>query len=127
LSDLIEGVPPEFLLAWLPGYFINPSCFWIADQFVGKNPDFRIAGTWWRYLIAAVLFMTLEPVLWGYMFGSVSVGDFVPQNLSGAVLHDVDHLGNGAHGLSYCAAARQTVRMVLGRNPRTRQRTRDRE
>ena len=67
LSDLIEGVPPEFLLAWLPGYFINPSCFWIADQFVGKNPDFRIAGTWWRYLIAAVLFMTLEPVLWGYM------------------------------------------------------------
>ena len=67
LSDLIEGVPPEFLLAWLPGYFINPSCFWIAHQFVGKNPDFRIAGTWWRYLIAAVLFMTLEPVLWGYM------------------------------------------------------------
>src|SRR5258705_6193932 len=67
LSDLIEGVPPEFLLAWLPGYFINPSCFWIAHQFVGKNPDFRIAGTWWRYLIAAVLVMTLEPVLWRYM------------------------------------------------------------
>jgi len=44
LSDLIEASPPEFLLAWLPGYFINPSCFWIAHQFVGKNPDFRIAG-----------------------------------------------------------------------------------
>src|SRR5262245_2131324 len=67
LSDLIEGVPPEFLFAWLPGYFINPSCFWIAHQFIGKNPDFRLAGTWWRYLAAAVLFMTLEPVLWGYV------------------------------------------------------------
>jgi PAS domain S-box-containing protein len=67
LSDLIEGVPPQFLLAWLPGYFINPSCFWIANQFIGKNPDFRIARTWWRYLAAAALFMTLEPVLWGYV------------------------------------------------------------
>src|SRR5499426_53557 len=67
LSDLIEGVPPEFLLAWLPGYFINPSCFWIANQFIGKNPDFRMAGTWWRYLSAAALFMALEPVLWGYV------------------------------------------------------------
>jgi PAS domain S-box-containing protein len=67
LSDLIEGVPPEFLLAWLPGYFINPACFWIANQFIGKNPDFRMARTWWRYLAAAVLFMALEPVLWGYV------------------------------------------------------------
>src|SRR6476620_8831912 len=66
LSDLIEGVPPEFLLAWLPGYFVNPACFWIAYQVLGKNPDFRMARTWWRYLAAAVLFMTLEPVLWGY-------------------------------------------------------------
>ena len=66
LSDLIEGVPPEFLLAWLPGYFINPACFWIAHQFLGKNPDFLIARTWWRYLAAAALFLTLEPMLWGY-------------------------------------------------------------
>jgi two-component system, sensor histidine kinase and response regulator len=66
LSDLIEGVPPEFLLAWLPGYFINPACFWIAHQFLGKNPDFRMARTWWQYLAAAALFMTLEPMLWGY-------------------------------------------------------------
>jgi PAS domain S-box-containing protein len=67
LSDLIEGVPPEFLLAWLPGYFINPSCFWIAYQFCGRDPDFRKARTWGRYLAAAVLFLTLEPVLWGYV------------------------------------------------------------
>lgn len=67
VSDLIEGVPPDFLLAWLPGYFINPAYFWIAYQFIGKNPDFRMVRTWWRYLIAAVLFMALEPVLWGYV------------------------------------------------------------
>ncbi|HEY1362161.1 MAG TPA: PAS domain S-box protein [Xanthobacteraceae bacterium] len=67
LSDLIEGVPPDFLLAWLPGYFINPSCFWIANQLIGKNPDFRMARTWRRYLAAAALFMLLEPVLWGYV------------------------------------------------------------
>jgi len=66
VSDLIEGVPPDFLLAWLPGYFINPSCFWIAHQFFGKNPDFRIARTWGRYLASAVLFLALEPALWGY-------------------------------------------------------------
>ena len=67
LSDLIEGVPPEFLLAWLPGYFINPACFWIAYQFIGKDPDFRKARTWSAYLAAAVLFLALEPVLWGYI------------------------------------------------------------
>src|SRR5215468_4775492 len=67
LSDLIEGVPPEFLLAWLPGYFINPACFWIAHQLLGKNPDFRTAATWGRYLAAAILFMAIEPILWGYV------------------------------------------------------------
>src|SRR5262245_49971869 len=67
ISDLIEGVPPEFLVAWLPGYFINPACFWIANQFIGKDPDFRKARTWGQYLAAAILFMILEPVLWGYL------------------------------------------------------------
>jgi PAS domain S-box-containing protein len=66
ISDLIEGVPPDFLLAWLPGYFINPACFWIAHQFFGKSPDFRIPKTWGRYLASVVLFMALEPALWGY-------------------------------------------------------------
>ena len=44
LSDLIEGVPPDFLLAWLPGYFINPACFWIAHQFLGRIPTFGSPG-----------------------------------------------------------------------------------
>jgi PAS domain S-box-containing protein len=67
LSDLIEGVPPEFLLDWLPGYFINPTCFWIAYQLFGKNPDFRRLAVWGRYLLFVVVFLALEPVLWGYL------------------------------------------------------------
>jgi two-component system, sensor histidine kinase and response regulator len=49
LSDLLEGVPPNFLMDWLPGYFINPACFWVAYQLFGKNPDFRRARTWGRH------------------------------------------------------------------------------
>jgi PAS domain S-box-containing protein len=67
LSDLIEGIPPAFLLGWLPGYFINPACFWVAYQLIGREPDFRRARTWRRYLIAAAVFMSLEPVLWGFI------------------------------------------------------------
>lgn len=67
LSDLIEGVPPEFLLDWLPGYFINPTCFWIAYQLFGKNPDFRRARTWGKYLLFVFIFLAIEPVLWGYI------------------------------------------------------------
>ncbi|MFT4102531.1 MAG: PAS domain-containing protein [Burkholderiaceae bacterium] len=67
LSDLIEGVPPEFLLDWLPGYFINPACFWIAYQLFGKDPDFRRARTWRAYLVFVLIFLAIEPVLWGYL------------------------------------------------------------
>ena len=67
LSDLIEGVPPEFLLDWLPGYFINPACFWIAYQLLGKNPDFRRARTWAAYLGFVLIFLAIEPALWGYL------------------------------------------------------------
>jgi two-component system sensor histidine kinase/response regulator len=83
LSDLIEGVPPGFLLDWLPGYFINPACFWVAYQFIGKNPDFRRARTWWMYLPFVVIFMSLEPVLWGYICAdkftpAISFGNITP-------------------------------------------------
>ncbi|MEY4544814.1 MAG: hypothetical protein RL685_1009, partial [Pseudomonadota bacterium] len=64
---LIEGVPPDFLFAWLPGYFINPTCFWFAYQLLGRNPDFRRARTWGRYAAFVLLFMGLEPVLWGFI------------------------------------------------------------
>lgn len=67
LSDLVEGVPPRFLLHWLPGYFINPACFWIAYEAIGKDPDFRRARTWGGYAVFVVAFMLLEPVLWGHI------------------------------------------------------------
>ena len=67
LSDLIEGVPPGFLLDWLPGYFINPAYFWIAYQLIGKRPDFRLVSTWGKYCVFVMTFLMLEPVLWGYM------------------------------------------------------------
>lgn len=67
LTDLYEGVPPDFLLNWLPGYFINPACFWIANQFIGKDPDFRKKNVWGRYLLFVLIFMCIEPQLWGYI------------------------------------------------------------
>jgi PAS domain S-box-containing protein len=74
LSDLIEGVPPEFLLEWLPGYFINASFFWIAWKFIGRSPDFRRGRTWAKYAAFVVIFMALEPVLWGH----ICAGRFTP-------------------------------------------------
>ncbi|MBM9500358.1 PAS domain-containing protein [Leptospira sp. 201903071] len=67
LSDLIEGVPPNFLADWLLGYFINPACFWVAYQLIGKDPDFRKIKTWFYYLIFVFVFMAVEPQLWGYI------------------------------------------------------------
>lgn len=67
LTDLYEGVPPDFLLDWLPGYFINPACFWIASQFFGKDPDFRKKHVWGYYLLFVLIFMSIEPQLWGYI------------------------------------------------------------
>lgn len=75
LTDLYEGVPPEFVVDWLVGYFINPACFWLAYQFIGKDPDFRKQKTWGRYLIFVFLFMCIEPPLWGY----ICAGKFTPR------------------------------------------------
>lgn len=75
LSDLIEGVPPDFLWDWLPGYLINPACYWVAYQLIGKNPDFRRARTWVYYAAFVAVFMSLEPILWGY----ICAGKFTPE------------------------------------------------
>jgi two-component system, sensor histidine kinase and response regulator len=75
LSDLIEGVPPVFLQDWLLGYFINPACFWVAYQLIGKNPDFRQIRTWGWYLLFVLVFMSIEPQLWGY----ICAGQFTPE------------------------------------------------
>jgi two-component system sensor histidine kinase/response regulator len=75
LSDLIEGIPPAFLQDWLAGYFINPACFWMAFQLIGKNPDFRQIRTWGWYLLFVLAFMSIEPQLWGY----ICAGKFTPE------------------------------------------------
>ncbi|KQV86685.1 hypothetical protein ASD15_29330 [Massilia sp. Root351] len=67
LSDLVEGVPPAFLGDWLFGYFINPACFWLAHQLIGRDPDFRRARTWGWYALFVLAFMAIEPLLWGYI------------------------------------------------------------
>ncbi|MFA9217633.1 MAG: ATP-binding protein [Sphingomonadaceae bacterium] len=67
LSDLVEGVPPGFLVDWAFGYFINPACFWLAHQLIGRRPDFRRARTWGWYSVFVLLFMLIEPLLWGHL------------------------------------------------------------
>jgi signal transduction histidine kinase/CheY-like chemotaxis protein len=75
VSDLVEGVPPDFLLDWLLGYFINPACFWIAHQLLGKDPNFLRARTWAAYGLFVLLFMAMEPILWGY----ICADEFTPE------------------------------------------------
>jgi two-component system sensor histidine kinase/response regulator len=75
LSDLIEGIPPSFIVDWLPGYFMNPACFWLAYQLFGKDPDFRRARTWGLYTAFILAFLAIEPVLWGLLCS----GKFTPE------------------------------------------------
>src|SRR5262245_5645386 len=49
VSDLIEGVPPAFVLDWAEGYFFWAAFVWLAAQLIGLDPDFRKARTWGRY------------------------------------------------------------------------------
>ncbi|HEX6766447.1 MAG TPA: histidine kinase dimerization/phospho-acceptor domain-containing protein, partial [Polyangiaceae bacterium] len=85
LSDLIEGVPPDFLLDWLPGYFINPTFFWLAYQLIGKDPDFRRLRTWGKYAGFVVAFMTLEPVMWGYICSGKFTSEFSYRSITPAL------------------------------------------
>ena len=55
LSDLIEGVPPDFVLNWAEGYFFWTAFVWMAHQLIGRNPDFRMAQTWRRYGVFVAL------------------------------------------------------------------------
>jgi signal transduction histidine kinase/DNA-binding NarL/FixJ family response regulator len=75
VSDLVEGVPPDFLFDWLLGYLINPACFWLAHQLLGKDPDFLRARTWGAYALFVLFFMSTEPILWGYICADA----FTPQ------------------------------------------------
>lgn len=67
LSDFYEGIPLEFMGDWWLGYLINPACFWVALQLIGKCPDFKKLKTWRLYVTFVLFFMTIEPFLWGYI------------------------------------------------------------
>ncbi|TGL63578.1 PAS domain-containing protein [Leptospira sarikeiensis] len=85
LSDLIEGVPPNFLFDWILGYFINPACFWIAYELIGRDPDFRRIKTWGLYSIFVMLFMGLEPQLWGYICSAQFTPEISYRNITPAL------------------------------------------
>ncbi len=85
LSDLIEGVPPNFLLDWIVGYFINPACFWVAYQLIGRNPDFRMVRTWGWYFIFVIIFMSIEPELWGYICSDKFTAQISYRNITPAL------------------------------------------
>jgi two-component system, sensor histidine kinase and response regulator len=85
LSDLIEGVPPAFLRDWVFGYFINPACFWMAYQLIGKNPDFRQIRTWGWYLLFVLAFMSIEPQLWGYICAGKFTSEISYRNITPAL------------------------------------------
>lgn len=85
LSDLIEGVPPDFVLNWTEGYFLWTAFVWMAYQLIGRNPDFRLAQTWRRYGVFVVLIMLFDPLMWGF----ICSGEFTPaisyRNISSAL------------------------------------------
>ncbi len=67
LSDLIEGVPPGFVLSWAEGYFFWTAFVWMAYQLIGRDPDFRRPKTWARYGVFVVLIMLFDPAMWGFI------------------------------------------------------------
>jgi len=67
LSDLIEGVPPSFVLDWAEGYFFWVAFVWLALQLIGRNPDFHQPRTWGRYGVFVAAIMLLDPVMWGFI------------------------------------------------------------
>ncbi|TGK08122.1 PAS domain S-box protein [Leptospira selangorensis] len=85
LSDLIEGVPPNFLFDWLLGYFINPACFWVAYQLIGRDPDFKKIKTWILYSIFVIIFMSIEPQLWGYICSEQFTREISYRNITPAL------------------------------------------
>ena len=83
LSDLIEGVPPGFVLNWAEGYFFWAAFVWMAYQLIGRNPDFRRLRTWGRYAVFVALIMLFDPVMWGFICSgkftsAISYGNILP-------------------------------------------------
>ena len=85
LSDLIEGVPPGFVLNWAEGYFFWTAFVWMAYQLIGRNPDFRRAQTWRRYGLFVALIMLFDPVMWGFICSEKFTSAISYRNISSAL------------------------------------------
>lgn len=85
LSDLIEGVPPDFVLDWAEGYFFWVAFVWMAFQLIGRNPDFRRALTWRRYGVFVALIMFFDPVMWGFICSGKFTSAISYRNISSAL------------------------------------------
>ena len=85
LSDLIEGVPPDFVLSWAEGYFFWTAFVWMAYQLIGRNPDFRRALTWGRYGVFVGLIMLLDPAMWGFICSGQFTSAISYRNISSAL------------------------------------------
>ena len=85
LSDLIEGVPPDFVLSWAEGYLFWTAFVWMAYQLIGRNPDFRRLQTWGRYGVFVVLIMLLDPVMWGFICSEQFTSAISYRNISSAL------------------------------------------
>ena len=85
LSDLIEGVPPGFVLNWAEGYFFWTAFVWMAYQLIGRNPDFRRMRTWGRYGVFVALIMLLDPVMWGFICAAKFTSEISYGNISPAL------------------------------------------
>ncbi len=85
LSDIVEGVPLEFIWDWIIGYFINPACFWIAHMLIGRNPDFRKLHVWVKYFLFVFIFMLIEPILWGYICADKFTAEISYRNITPAL------------------------------------------
>ena len=85
LSDLIEGVPPGFVLSWAEGYFFWTAFVWLAHQLIGRNPDFRAMRTWARYGVFVALIMLFDPVMWGFICSGEFTADIWYRTISPAL------------------------------------------
>jgi hypothetical protein len=85
LSDLIEGVPPGFVLSWAEGYFFWTAFVWMAYQLIGRNPDFRRMQTWRRYAVFVALIMLFDPVMWGFICSAQFTSAVSYRNISSAL------------------------------------------
>lgn len=72
LSDLMGGIPPQQLLAWLPGHLLISAFHWVGYSLMGRDPDFRKLRTWGRYLLFVLVFMSFYPIYWGFVCGPLS-------------------------------------------------------